>query len=114
MIINLTQHAASPEQRDAGVIDMPDRALISELLTFGEIPSRQAMINRAETLASLVDRPIGTSVMIGGAPFFMHFLVQALLKRQYFPIYAFSKRMVVEDQGIKTSKFVHEGFIPAE
>lgn len=78
----------------ARVTDMPDRKLISDLLTFDDLPTTAQLINRAETLASLIDAPCGTHVLIGGAPFFMSFLIESLRKREFVPVFAFSKRMV--------------------
>ncbi len=113
IIVNLTQHSASAEQLTAGVVDMPDRKLVSDLLTFDELPTEVQLINRAETLASLINQPAGTAVMIGGAPFFMSFLIESLKKRGFIPVFAFSKRVVSESNGVKTSVFRHEGFINA-
>ena len=54
--------------------------------------------------------------MIGGAPFFMGALEAALYRRDLTPLYAFSRREVVEkatDDGAvtKTAVFRHEGFV---
>ena len=69
MIINLTQHVATPEQISAGVTDLPEhiRSELIALLTFEELPTIEQICARAETIASLVDEPIGASTMIGGA-----------------------------------------------
>ena len=116
MIINLTQHSASAEQLTAGVVNMEDQKLVSDLLTFNELPSIEQIINKAETLASLIDAPCGTHVMIGGAPWLMVPLINSLKKRGFVPVFAFSKRVSIEtvqpDGSIKkTSVFKHEGFI---
>jgi hypothetical protein len=116
VIINLTQHVATADQRAVGVVDMADRQLVCDLLNFEELPTNEQMRNRAETLASLIDMPANTQVMIGGAPFFMAFLIESLKKRGFRPLFAFSKRVSVENVGedgrvVKTSVFKHEGFI---
>ena len=116
MIVNLTQHRASDEQISAGVVDMPECKLVSELLTFNELPTIAEMQARAETLASLIHAPAGTRVMIGGAPWFMRALESALHKRGYVPVYAFSVRESIDvpqadGSTIKTSVFKHLGFV---
>jgi len=60
MIINLTQHVATPEQISAGVTDLPEhiRSELIALLTFEELPTIEQICARAETIASLVDEPI--------------------------------------------------------
>jgi len=56
--------------------------------------------------------------MIGGAPFFMSYLEEALRYRGLTPVYAFSQResveQVIDDKTVKTSVFVHKGFIGIE
>ncbi len=56
MIINLTQHRATPEQLDAGVVDLPDsyRTSVIEALTFDEIPDSTEMEYRANAIAFIV------------------------------------------------------------
>lgn len=54
--------------------------------------------------------------MIGGAPFFMGILEDMLTRHGFSPMYAFSKRVVLEtknDDGTvtKTSDFKYEGFV---
>ena len=39
VIVNLTQHAATDDQRVVGVVDMADRTLVCDLLNFEEIPT---------------------------------------------------------------------------
>ncbi len=128
MILNLTQHPATPEQLEAGVVDLPaaERSELCELLTFEELPSSEELDNRAEYLAQMVTcseifedgAPMGTRVMIGGAPFFMEPLAQTLRAHGYIPVYAFSRRESVEtDDGQggvrKTAIFRHLGFVEA-
>ena len=113
-IINLTQHGSSKEQIDNGVIDLAgdDLAVLKGLLTFDEIPTPEEMDDRGGKIASLL--PVGTNAaMIGGAPFFMPILEEALRRVGITPLYAFTKRIVVENPqtGEKTSVFKHGGFI---
>lgn len=61
---------------------------------------------------------ITDEVMIGGAPFFMSHLENFLRRNGLAPVYAFSRRIVEEQQqaGGTTKKiavFKHEGFVPA-
>ena len=116
-MINLTQHKASAEQVSAGVIDLHEtaHAEICGWITFGHLPSREELIERARKAAAAAATyaPEGTdSAMIGGAPFFMGHLAHALAERGITPYYAFSRRVAVEKDGVKTSQFTHEGFVP--
>ena len=122
MILNLTQHPATPEQREAGVSDLPDelRKQLVGLLTFSQLPSREEIEDRAEALALLADSLLpeegNPAAMIGGAPYLMAPLEVALRNQRIRPLYAFSVRESVEqtlpDGTIrKTSIFRHAGFI---
>jgi len=124
-ILNLTQHPASPEQREAGVYDLPEtpqkwseytRDYLSGWLTFphpyGPVreeeslpPTRDDVETHADVIAEMV-LSIGhpndmdfrvTHVMIGGAPFLMAPLEKALRERGITPLYAFSRRESVEE-----------------
>jgi hypothetical protein len=124
MIINLTQHAASPEQLAAGVRDIPEalRPRLAELLTFVELPSSTLLLQRAAAIAALVDEieiegnGYIQAAMIGGAPYLMPFLERELHLARVEPIYAFSRRESVEetlpDGSIRKSAiFKHLGFV---
>lgn len=82
-ILNLTQHAATPEQLEQGVIDLPPevRETLSSLLTFEEIPSLEEMSRRASEIAQIAqDFRVSSSVMIEGEPFFMNELENSLIE----------------------------------
>lgn len=53
MILNITQHPATPEQIAAGVVDLPadKRAALCSLLTFDALPTRAAIEEAAESIA---------------------------------------------------------------
>lgn len=113
-ILNLTQHDATLEQMEAGVIEPASKAEIKTLLTFNEIPTIEDMKQRAERLASLSQGY--TYAMIGGAPYFMSTIEHALKCRGITPLYAFSQRVSVENNNpdgtvTKTFIFRHEGFV---
>lgn len=124
MILNLTQHQASPDQIKVGVCDIPltgeeneVRERLHELLTFEELPTAREIGARAEEIcfiASLFAKK-GEQVMIGGAPYLMGPLERNLRWHGFIPVYAFSKREVSEDPatGRKVSVFRHLGFIEA-
>lgn len=120
-IINLTQHAATPEQKAEGVIDITDpeeRKTLSECLHFDSVPDTEELNMRAEALADLACTSLGYA-MIGGAPYLMASLELALLKRGIQAAYAFSKRESVEeaqpDGSVrKTAVFRHLGFVWVE
>lgn len=117
-ILNLTQHQATAEQIEAGVIEPSDKAEIQSLLTFQALPSKAELVSNAEAIA-LIARASGCdTAMIGGAPFFMSVLENALRGVGVKPVYAFSERVSVEsmqDDGsvIKKNVFRHVGFVEA-
>ena len=57
MILNLTKHAATPEQRSQGVFEPSahDKADIKRLLTFEGQPSKEYLRRRAMILAVIAD-----------------------------------------------------------
>lgn len=56
MILNLTQHEATPEQIVQGVVDLPPelRGELCRLLTVDDLPSQAQIKNRCETVAGLI------------------------------------------------------------
>ena len=139
MIVNMTQHPATPEQIAAGVFDpTPEqRAEIVALLTFDTLPEKGEIENRAEELAltalailaarerslshveqeRLMERGTVTYfAMIGGAPYLMPHLENEMVGAGVNPLYAFSTRESVEetlpDGSVKkTAVFRHKGFV---
>lgn len=121
-MLNLTQHDATEEQKLAGVVNLPPeaKAVLRQLLTFDSVPSEQEMKDRAHDIALLViegeEIDACIQAMIGGAPFFMHTLEQALLNASVEPQYAFSKREsreeILADGSVrKIAVFLHAGFV---
>ena len=126
-ILNLTQHPATQDQIDAGVVDLHGEQLemLKSLLTFEHLPSSQEIEDRAHDIALLVmfnglgnddDDPAFLKAMIGGAPYLMIALENALKSHSVVPVYAFSERMSVEeiqpDGSVrKLNKFKHKGFV---
>lgn len=131
-ILNLTQHLATAEQRDAGVVDLPpaERETLQALLTFDRLPTGEQVFGAAKDIAALAARIIADPldvtgkaplprVMIGGAPFLMADLERALRKQGIVAVYAFSVRESVEqaqpDGSVKkTAVFRHRGFVESE
>ena len=124
MIINLTQHTATPEQIAQGVVDLTGEALtaLRGALTFDTLPVSEDVVEAAEEIAALAASHFGVvpeAAMIGGAPFLMAALERALRVYGIKPLYAFSVRDSVEktcpDTGAvtKTAIFKHVGFIEA-
>lgn len=117
-IINLTQHDASAEQIEAGVFNpLPGvQQSVKRLLTFEEIPSLEDIERRAAGLAAIAAASGAAAAMIGGAPYLMASLEEALMEWAIEPVYAFSRREsveVVDPSGstTKTSMFKHVGFV---
>ena len=118
--LNLTQHASTPDQVEAGVYSLAVVATAaSELLTFQCPPTEGVIRQRAAGLAELAARhqTVGGAVLIGGAPYLMAALEAALYWNGLRAVYSFSQREsveVVRDGGtVKTTVFKHRGFIPA-
>lgn len=128
-ILNLTQHLATPDQKAAGVVDLPElgRQQLQKLITFETLPDDTELSDRAHAVASLAAQyievleardgePINT-VLIGGAPYFMVPLEIALSHVGLFAVYAFSVRESVETHNpdgtvTKRNIFKHAGFVP--
>lgn len=131
MIVNLTQHTATPEQVVQGVVDLPDevRQALVAALTFEELPTMADVEDAADVVAELAcqnglggddgDSPWPEAAMIGGAPFLMAPLEAALRSRGIKPVYAFSRRESVEitkpdGSVVKTNVFRHVGFVSVD
>ena|GEM_PF-804788 len=117
--LNLTQHVATPQQIADGVVEPSDetKQRIKALLTFEEIPKCDEVERRANELASIAKASGHANALIGGAPWFMAPLERALVYAGIMPVYSFSQRRSIEridDAGkvIKSTEFVHIGFIP--
>ena len=116
-ILNFTQHAATAEQVDAGVIDLMqhDLASLKALLNFVGLPTADEIYERAYAIAALAENLFAETVMVGGAPFLMPVLQKALQMRGITVLYAFSERVSVEKlvDGVvvKTNEFKHVGFV---
>jgi len=115
-IVNLTQHDPTPEQVQAGVVDLPanHRAALRGLLTFDTLPTEAEITRRAAAIADLATGH--DSSMIGGVPFLMSALEHALRRRGVQPLYAFSERVSTEaaqpDGSVrKVQIFRHQGFV---
>ena len=127
-IINLTQHPATQEQKDAGVRDVAfeNQGKLRQLLTFDTMPTVQELRGRAYQLFQLFEgetlndnwetKQFWPSVMIGGAPYLMSHLEECFLAEGITVRFAFSQRKSVEEQQadgsvVKRTVFVHEGFV---
>jgi len=126
-ILNLTQHQATADQIAQGVIDLsPEgRSFISEWLTFVSVPNSNDLRRMAELLTNVAAGdsmavPESTEpyqyAMIGGAPYLMSALENALIERGITPMYAFSVRESAEvtlpDGTVrKTNVFKHAGWV---
>lgn len=118
-VLNLTQHRATKEQINQGVIDLNSEGFVylGKLLTFESMPTRDQITYRASEIAMWVtaDNYQGT-VMIGGAPFLMPFLFTELEEQGCHVVFAFSERVSSESTDeagnvIKTNVFKHVGFV---
>lgn len=119
MILNLTQHPATPEQIAAGVVEPAMKQVVRDCLTFNEIPSHEELADRAETLAQYALHSDCGSAMIGGAGYLMRPLEESLMKHGIRPLHSFTRRDSVEqaqpDGSIKkVAIFRHVGFVGAD
>ena len=118
-ILNLTQHKVSAGQKHDGVFEPANKSMIKELLTFTSIPSKGDLHRRAKALANVVAQFENHQgkVMIGGAPYLMPYLEDALIDIGCTPVYAFSIRDSVEEEvdgkTLKRTTFTHLGFVEA-
>jgi hypothetical protein len=131
MILNLTQHPATPDQLDAGVRDVgPEfQGMVNAALNFTSLPTRGDISTSAVALAKIAlalfarEKSAGHAMadkmaMIGGAPYLMAPLEEALRALGVGVCYAFSQRESVEeiqaDGGVrKVAVFRHAGFVMA-
>ena len=115
MILNLTQHKATKEQVQAGVVEPKNKEEIQKLLTFDEMPDKNEIKKRAKKLVAIVLEEGYEKVMIGGAPYLMGKLERELKNEDIIAFYAFSKRVTEEIQTENGTEkkvfFKHEGFI---
>jgi len=95
-ILNLTQHCATSQQIKEGVVEPAEKKLVYDLLTFKTLPTYEEIRKRATILAQFAATKGCKKVLIGGAPYLMAPLEKELMRLGLTPVYAFSKREVVE------------------
>lgn len=115
-IINLTNHMATKEQVEAGVVEAAQSAAVERLLTFESCPTRASIVARARSLAEIARDENAQAAMIGGAPYLMAPLEAALRAQGIAPVYAYSTRVSEEqhqpDGSVrKTQVFKHAGWV---
>lgn len=139
LIINLTQHVMTQEQyflnneeltevkfRPYNGTSMSSPDYVKKLLNFTSIPSKKEIISRAIALAAYASGLLNQAkndndklfALIGGAPYLMGELEEALKQNDIQPLYAYSQRESVEtinnDGSVtKTAIFRHKGYIEA-
>jgi len=119
-IINLTQHKATAEQRNAGVFELEEshKSKLVELLTFESLDDCDVheIKSRATQIVALALSYKPDAAMIGGALWLIAPLAKMLRKHGITPLFAFSRRESVEttdDNGnvVKKAVFKHLGFV---
>lgn len=118
-ILNLTQHASTDSQREAGVVDLDDTTELKKLLTIVGVPTAPELADRAEKIAGVAVKENASKAMIGGYPALQAFLVAALQRVGIVPVFAHSERVSVEEtmpDGTvqKRAVFEHRGFVTIE
>jgi len=117
-ILNLTQHAATEDQLNAGVIDLQGdlKTALVEAITFPAVYDHEELVSRAKRVVGIVrDSQVDCQhVMIGGMPSFMPVLQNVLQSAGYRVGYACTDRVSVDvpdgNGGVrKTSVFKHVG-----
>lgn len=117
-ILNLTQHIATKDQQEAGVIEPVNKQEVKELLTFHTLPTKKEIVNKAIGLVTIAVNSNVEAVMIGGASYLMGTLesIFSIYAPDIKVLHAFSERKVVEtlkEDGTveKSTVFKHTGFI---
>lgn len=123
-ILNMTQHAPTHSQIEAGVIDpIKEKSDIKSLLTFHELPTKEQLEERALLMRVMgVDLIIKYStdpiVLIGGAPWFMPYVEHEFATQTSIKcVYSFSQRQIIQEKVDgdtkvkKTIVFEHVGFV---
>lgn len=92
-ILNLTHNVATQEQKEQGVVELStqDKALLINLISFDELPTKKELFNRASQVVELAVKYNATHAILGGAPYFMSYLESALAIDAGISVYAFSK-----------------------
>lgn len=121
-MLNITQHTATKEQMEDGVIEpSPEiKAQIQKLITFDKtvMSEPEQIWNRAKALVTLVKReyPEIHKVMIGGALYFMPALTQEFKEHGYEVFFSYTDRVSQETHNpdgsvTKTLVFKHLGWV---
>jgi hypothetical protein len=115
-ILNLTQHGATPQQLEAGVVEPSDKTLVCEMLTFDDFPTEEKIRQRAYDLAEYAWMEGPCKAMISGPPYLMSILEAELIAHNIQPVYAFSMRESVEEAQpdgsvVKKTVLRHVGFV---
>ena len=119
MILNLTNHPATPDQILGGVFEPTVKRQVTDRLDFKTLPTKQEILDRAKALARIASSsayPGLKFAMIGGAPYLMPELEKSLRRVGITPLYSFSERVSEEvhqaDGSVtKTNVFKHIGFV---
>lgn len=118
ILINLTQHNLTAEQKQGAVeVGTDVRDEVIKLITFNGLPTAGEIKGNASRLAEICRDMHASHAVIGGAPYFMGPLEQALRRVGVTPLYAFTERVAVEvtnpetGEVTKTSKFNFAGWI---
>jgi len=117
-ILNLTQHAATPEQVADGVIEPENKAAVQAALTFETLPTQAEVQERALDLSEIARDSGCEAAMVGGAPYLMEPLERCLKLVGVVALYAFSQRESSEqrqpDGSVrKVQTFRHAGWVQA-
>ncbi len=117
-IYNLTQHTLTEEQKQDGLLELPDplRERVHKLLTFCTLPTPAEVQQHAEQLAEQAAAAGADGAMLGGAPFLMGPLTHSLKARGIRTFFAFSQRRSTEvhtanGQVEKRCVFCYEGLV---
>lgn len=121
-MLNITQHTATAEQLQDGVVEPSQeiKAQIQKLITFDKtvMSEPEQIWNRAKALVALVKReyPEIHKVMIGGALYFMPALTREFKEHGYEVFFSYSDRVSQETHNpdgsvTKTLVFKHLGWV---
>jgi hypothetical protein len=117
-VINLTKYRATPDQIEAGVLDVTD-SLFGQLrvaLTFDKPPTPDEIIKRSQAIVDVAREADNVNVMIGGDLWMIPIIERLLYTNGFSVWYPLSKivfKHVTKHDGTieKMMVFHHEGFV---
>lgn len=123
-VLNITQHQSTPDQKQAGVIDvsLDDQVQLKQLLTFQGLYDAKTITARVSELLCWLDElyPKSKVFLVGSMPPAANAILERMFKEKgHTCVYSVSDRICVETHQVdgsvkKEYQFKHLGFMVAE